>query len=960
MPDATQNHQSALNLAADLLVTQPDRTLEQIGEMAEKAIQAISVFGGPPPEKERLVAELSHMFAIRPGSVTALDDPTGHEVWLPEHKAEIKWQFWSRYERHLARDFGMPRPAINSLHSLTDKILERIEHPAREGPWDRRGMVVGSVQSGKTANYIGLVCKGIDAGYKMIIVLAGIHSNLRSQTQLRIDEGVTGFDTRQSRSLNLASSWVGVGKSPGERYAITSLTSSDDGGDFKKAIAETVKMMIGSDPVVLVIKKNASVLANLREWVAPLNKASGKREPKFPQVPMLLIDDEADNASINTKSGQQADPDLDVTKINALIRGLLKSFEKTAYVGYTATPFANIFINPEAESAVHGEDLFPRSFIINVEAPSNHVGPAKVFGLDGDPDRDIPAKPGLDVVRTVKDYAVAFPPKHKPDHVPRVLPDSLARAIRCFILTCAIRRARGQTNKHNSMLVHVTRFQNVQNLTAKLVEDELIGLQRRLRDGDGHRQPTILHELKALWEEEYESRNSSFGDDAGPDLAWAVIEAELHAAAAKIVVIAINSSSLTALDYKEHESAGRSVIAVGGDKLSRGLTLEGLSISYFLRSSRMYDTLLQMGRWFGYRPGYLDLCRLFTTSDLQRWYKHIALAEMELRREFDFMVNTRQTPERYGLRVRTHPAGMIVTALNKMSYSRVQELSWAGVLVQTFKFHKSTAAILANANAAADLVYDLGKPIRKEDDKELGTKLWYNIKAEEIAKFVSELKYPPESARASGTELAQFIIKQAVKIPPELTSWTVALVGAGSTKGEVGNNSIGLIERNPDTKDDDTWAARNANILNPSDEALDFDGAPFTSDWLDSIRDKPDLADDLDWLASAECIRKDAKYVATELTKRWQAATPPKLRSPESGKVTSRPYGRVLRVLRPKTRGLLLIYPIDPSFSESPTDSGPVIGVALSFPASDTVLGVEYRVNKVWDNIAKDDEAYEL
>ncbi len=245
-----------------------------------------------------------------------------------------------------------------------------------------------------------------------------------------------------------------------------------------------------------------------------------------------------------------------------------------------------------------------RRQLINVEAPSNYVGPVRVFGLDGDPDREIPAKEGLDVVREIDDYASAFPPKHRMDHIPSELPASLTRAIRCFILVCAARRARWQITKHNSMLVHVTRFQNVQNLTARLVSDELIGLQRRLRDGDGNRRPTLPEELHGLWIQEFVSVSSDFGDDAGPSLTWAQIEPELYPAAAKIDVVVVNASAQTPLDYKIHEATGRSVIAVGGDKLSRGLTLEGLSISYFLRTSRMYDTLLQMGRWFGYRPGY--------------------------------------------------------------------------------------------------------------------------------------------------------------------------------------------------------------------------------------------------------------------------------------------------------------------------------------------------------------------
>jgi hypothetical protein len=975
MPDAAQNYTNARNLAADILDKMPDRTIEQIRDIAGKAIGAAIVFGGPVPDAEILVADLAHIFAVRPGSVSALDDPTGHKPWLPDKRSIVNWKFWIRYERYLAREFGMPPPVVNSLHSLTDEILKRLEDPERPGPWDRRGMVVGSVQSGKTANYTGLICKAIDSGYKLIIVLSGIHSNLRSQTQLRIDEGVTGFDTRNSRKLSPNNVWIGVGRNPGERYHINPLTSSAEDGDFSKKVANQLNVRLGSDPAVLVVKKNSSLLKNLQEWVVAVagHQGGSDSKPVISDVPLLLIDDEADNASINTKGKKDSDPDLDVTAINGRIRGILDSFEKSAYVGYTATPFANIFINPEVESPKHGQDLFPRSFIINVEAPSNYVGPVRVFGLDGDPDREIPAMDGLDVVREIDDYLAAFPPKHRMDHVPSELPFSLTRAIRCFILVCAARRARGQTTKHNSMLVHVTRFQNVQNLTARLVGDELIGLQRRLRDGDGNRRPTLSEELHKLWLQEFASVSGNFGDDAGSPLTWAQIEPELHSAAAKIDVIAVNASAQTALDYKAHEAMGRSVIAVGGDKLSRGLTLEGLSISYFLRTSRMYDTLLQMGRWFGYRPGYLDLCRLFTTSALEQWYRHIALAEMELRREFDYMVATGQTPERYGLRVRTHPAGMIVTALNKMSHSRTQELSWEGVLVQTQQFFKAPEIIAANLVATVKFVSQLGAPLSNRGKAAPGTKLWMKVKADAVAELISHLRFPPEAARAGGMELAQFIRKQAHKPDPELTEWTVALVGnaqAPSTdQRKIDQYDIGLISRSPAQQDEKTWSATKANILNPRDEGWDFADESFTVEWLAAITGKPDLADDGEWLASQ--IGCNAEKVALDLTLRWQRTSPPKLRPPENGE-TTRPNGRVLRVLRPRSRGLLLLYPLAQIDKISARDGrpdqptgldplgNPVLGIALSFPASKTVLGVEYRVNRVWDAIAQEDDAYDI
>jgi hypothetical protein len=970
MPEPHDHYINARNLAVDILRKERVRTPELIQDTASKAARAQLLFDAQAiVEVDKLTAELRHLFSVSADSATALDDHTGHIPWLPSRRAKIAWRFWNRYMTYLERDFGMPPTVVGKLDELTDMILERLEEPQRDAPWDRRGMVVGSVQSGKTANYTGLVCKAVDAGYRLIIILAGIHSNLRAQTQLRIDEGVLGFDTQKSRKLNADNRWVGVGKLPGERLVIHSLTSSAENGDFNKTVAEQIGVMLGGDPVVLVVKKNSSLLGNLIKWVLHVAGSDdisiGRRIVRG--VPLLLIDDEADNASINTKTKPGKDQDDSVTAINGKIRMLLDAFEKSAYVGYTATPFANIFINPEAETPAHGEDLFPRSFIINVKAPSNYVGPVKVFGLDGDPDAGIVASDGLPIVRVIRDFAVAFPPKHKVDHVPESLPDSLKRAIRCFILVCAVRRARGQLRNHNSMLVHVTRFVNVQAVVSGLIRDELALLQRRIEFGDGKRRPTLLDELKNLWNDEFVPITEAIGDKADLGMKWTEVEAHLHPAAAKISVISINGYAKEALDYKEHEAEGRTVIAIGGDKLSRGLTLEGLSVSYFLRTSRMYDALMQMGRWFGYRPRYLDLCRLFTMGTLVEWYRHITFAEEELRREFDYMVAAGLTPANYGLRVRTHPDGMTVTALNKMSHGRTLELSWAGVLAQTTQLPKDTKQIEANLKATEKLLRNL-RAAPASAGRE--TRVWNDVPAAAVADFVEALQFPAASARASGEQLSAFIRKQVSKTPSELSLWTIALVSnAQATYGRhrhVGGLAVGLIERTPEAQTSTSFLLKKANILSPSDEGRDFVGT-FDEDWCEAVSDKRELADDVYWLRQQ--IGRASLEVALDLTRHWQQVEPPKIRRQGDGD-TKRPNGRVLRVLRRPQNALLLIYPLLPptkvvleSAVEEPTgldpDGLPIIGVALSFPTSATTLGVEYRVNRVWGAEMEEDLGYE-
>ena len=971
MTEVHDHYKNARNIAVDILRREKYCTPELIQDVTAKAVRAIAVFAPDALiDTDGLVSELRHLFSIEVEGATVLDDndPTAHEAWLPESRGNIQWRFWNRYVTYLERDFGMAPTEVNNLHELTDMVLGRLEKPSREGKWDRRGMVVGSVQSGKTANYVGLINKAIDAGYKLVIVLAGVHNNLRAQTQLRVDEGVLGFDTQKSRKLNNESQWVGVGKLPGEPLVIHSLTSSHEKGDFSKTIAEKIGVMLGSDPVVLVMKKQVSLLGNLINWVLHVTKTDVRNAGRklICNVPILLIDDEADNASINTKDKKKqavlGKPSA-VTAINGKIRLLLDAFEKSAYVGYTATPFANIFINPDAETPEHGEDIFPRSFIVNVKPSSHYVGPQLVFGLDGDVDAGIEPSAQLPIVKKIDDYdtETRFPPKHRIEHIPLELPPSLKRAIRCFILVCAARRARGQEKKHNSMLVHVTRYVSVQEHVVRLIRDEVNGIQRRIEFGDGSRLPTIRDELFQLWMTEFVPVTEQMSDRAGPPVSWPQIDQELHKAVSKIAILAINGTAKDVLDYKEHEANGRSVVAVGGDKLSRGLTLEGLSVSYYLRTAAMYDTLMQMGRWFGYRPGYLDLCRLFTTGQLVEWYRHIALVDAELRREFDYMVAANLKPADYGLRVRTHPGGMTITALNKMCHSSSRTLSWTGVLAQTSHLPTDRSRIERNFIATKGFVTALGAPTRGSGR---GTRVWAGCQGKQVimlAEFLENLKFPLESARASGSQLADFIRKQSRRMHPELTSWTVALISVldepVNPDWPIANFDIGWVIRTPEAASSGGYTLKKSNILNPKDEAIDFVGAKFDKGWFSAIAGKKELKDDLEWLEQQ--ISEPADGVAISLTARWQRTDPPKIKAIATGQ-SKMANGRVLRVLRRSTDGLLLIYPLKPLAEAGVDPTGPaVIGVALSFPVSQTVAGVNYRVNRVWSDEILEDASYD-
>jgi hypothetical protein len=894
----------------------------------------------PGIDSEKLHAELEILYSVFIPEETILTDPTGHEEWINEWRAKAARNFWYRYERYLEQEKHLPPQSITRLDNLTDRILGLLESPMRSGEWDRRGIVVGQVQSGKTANYTGLICKAADAGYKLIIVMAGIHNSLRSQTQLRIDEGFLGRDTKQDRVFRLESPRIGVGKirMPDENnIAAHSMTTSDENGDFKKSTAKNIATYIGDAPVVLVIKKNGSILKNLLGWILHnIGEKNGDIKVVPGHIPLMLIDDEADNASINTKqlignSSGKFNTKQDVTRINALIRQLLKSFTRSAYVGYTATPFANIFIPHDADTEIEGEDLFPRSFIINLPAPSNYIGPIQVFGLAS---KDLETSDGLPIRRYVRDSDDILPGRHTKELTPSYLPDSLKQAIRAFILTCAARAARGQTNAHNSMLIHVTRFVNVQSIMCDLVNGELRTIRNRLEYGDGARTPSLRDELLELWNSDFVPTTESVqrqmkGVIDIKTLTWDDIDAHLSQEALKIEVKQINGTAKDVLDYYDHKN-GHSVIAIGGDKLSRGLTLEGLSVSYYLRASRMYDTLMQMGRWFGYRPGYADLCRLYTTPELEDWYIHITVASEELREDFEVMAGQGHTPEQYGLKVRTHPGGLTITSAGKLRYGTKIKVAYSGQLVETYRLSKENAYIENNFKATDEFIRNIEHINNRPDPDKF---IWIRVPAEKVIEFLNTLwgdgdsKLPPTPA-SKPKKLAEFINLKNKK--NELTEWTVALISPSTSSNTymIGDLEVKLPIRIPSQDStNQTYVVRNRHILTESNE------------WIDCSQAEIDAA--------------------IAMRNEWE-----KQKDGEQHDIFTDPNGKSIRAIRPKQRGLLLIYPLDPSASRDdksisvfPDDDNrrngkPIIGYAISFPGSnsreDLDDAVEYVVNQIY------------
>ena len=949
MSEPNKSTMDAIAIAQTLLRSEGDKskfTAALISDKVRLAAMMIEPSSGEPVDQEAAVAELVRRYSRWIGKDSTLEDKAGHLKWLDAAR-KSDWRYWRRYEQYIERQISSE--VVGALDDSTDGILGLLEDPKRAGAWDRRGLVVGHVQSGKTGNYSGLVCKAADAGYKIIIVLAGLHNNLRSQTQIRLEESFLGYETSPNRDPGKP---IGVGEIDSDpSIAPNCMTTRADNGDFNTRAAANLAITPEQRPWLFVVKKQKTVLTQLLKWIRghvadTKDPATGR--PIVGALPLLVIDDEADHASVDT--GEQffdaegnPDEEHEPKAINRLIRTILHSFAKKAYVGYTATPFANIFIHRQGQTADEGPDLFPRAFIKNLAAPSNYVGPARVFGLRSPEGR----VGGLPLARDVSDNIDKdapggwMPPKHNKDHTPTytgqdTLPPSLREALCAFALACAVRGLRGQGSQHSSMLVHVTRLTQVQGKVHAQVEEAVKRMKQRLTRGIDHE--ALVAQLKELWESDFvptcEAVAERVPDPGGPPLvpAWEEVLAALPDAVSDIEVRIVNGTAKDALDYSEL-GKGLKVVAIGGDKLSRGLTLEGLCVSYFVRTTKMYDTLMQMGRWFGYRPGYVDLCRLYTTEDLVEWFEHIADAAEELRGEFDAMAESGGTPLEYGLRVQSHSV-LLVTSPLKMRNARSLQLSFSGELLETVSLHNDGATLDRNLAAFDRLVAAMGAPAEIDPVRPRGAStqewkgyLWSGVPGETVAEFF-EAYSTHHKARKVNSDLLQKFVRSMANVG-ELTSWTVAVIGGGASAPFPlpGGLAINPLQRKADPDIKDRYSI--GRLLSPRDEAIDLDEAAWSAALESTIKAwKPDPG-------------------------RQNDSAKPKLPEAPNGPAVRRVRGKGADGVPPALeRGLLLLYLLDPEKAEGNFGgrTAPIVAFGASFPTSASGVKVEYKVDHLlWE-----------
>lgn len=834
--------------------------------------------------------------------------------WLYQMKQTIQHPYFHRYKLYLSNE-GFAHPVIDNIESTCEKILSFCANPKTLSQIDKkRGLVVGDVQSGKTASYLGLINMAFDYGYKIVVLLAGTTNSLRVQTQKRTDKGVIGA---KSDTIGNAIEYIGVGFSPKEHYAVPFTNQSND---FAKFMQKNLNAAISdfNKPVVLVVKKNKSILESVSKRLQ-----STLLEKGVDSKSILIIDDEADNASINTSNPEKP------TAINKCITTIFNKFPIATYVGYTATPFANVFIDPSYDTEGN-LNLFPADFIVQLNSPSIYFGGRKVF-----PKGDYLPR----CLRKIDENEAYFLPVIHDKYVEFTnLPDSLKEAIHSFLINCVVRTIRGDRLKHRSMMINITRFNDVQTRIWERVSSYIEKLRCEIEQlsCEDVSSFTANQDMKAIYDLYtsdifYEPIIHGNSEEGISGITWSEIQSGLYDEIKQFQTVIINSRNGTMnliegagtkkrFDYEEFDEEGARVIAIGGMVLSRGLTLEGLMTSYYSRNAAAYDTLLQMCRWFGYRPRYEDLCRVYISQDNIERFDAVLDAVEDLKQQFSEMERQNKKPKEFGLMVRESPdtldTTLLITQRNKCKGTETIEirLNYGGVYADTSKLVAESN--LHNYRSFEKIRSKL--PFNWDHDHYIA----HEVTKFDIADLIRNLKIPYVNKRFDTEGLSEYIENSTV-----FPTWDVVIAkGKSKTiKNCFGIDGLNAAERLFTVKNNMYIAIGSTNnrVLDPNDFNCGL--------WLDKDEIKRYLED------------KDRLY--------------PK-NAPHKN-MTAKDY------LKKRDIPILVVYPLDLK-AEGNKDKQqikdllgdkPLLAFAIGFPNKESEERLVYRANRIkLDQLIKDIE----
>ncbi|MDP3445483.1 MAG: Z1 domain-containing protein [Ignavibacteria bacterium] len=786
--------------------------------------------------------------------VSIVDDYYEHRDWysLRCEQEGFSEFFWKRYRDYLIREVKLNINVVNNLDNSTLKdLMNYLGDPTSAAPFFRRGLVIGDVQSGKTSTYTGLISKAADAGYKIVILLTGVTETLRSQTQKRIESGIIGISITGLKDKNRAKivKRVGVGKNGGP-IKVTAMTSIEY--DFIGSSDQITTSLANHQLVMFIVKKNTKVLGKLYSWLYNMNVESNDKKIHYP---MLMIDDEADNASINTNKEEE-----DPTKTNEIIRKLANVFTQTTYIGFTATPYANVFINPDTTEEMLNDDLFPKNFIYALQAPSNYIGASKIFGKDAQYANSLvwiqDIEEPVDLDNYNKEHNFYY--KHKKEWTGE-LPNSLKISVYCFFLANVVRDLRGDSLEPRTMMINISRFVKVQKYIKEKIEilfnDVYDEIETNFSDNaEKNKFLTLYSELKECWDIQYSKINIKWDDVCKKKILIKAIQ--------NIEVLVINSGKNTGkLDYEKNPHLR--AIAIGGLALSRGLTLEGLLVSYFYRNTSTYDVLMQMGRWFGYRKNYEDLFRIWTSKKSAIWYNEIAENTEDLKKDIYRMRESKLTPEHFGLRVRNDSDELQITAHNKMRLAadHFEQISYWGSVFDTPYIDSDINKIVKNIELTKQFIerlYTNGYHFKREDEIAKGLYLCKNVPEERIVKLLRHLKISPFNLKFDTSQIIDFLENTNEDV---LTNWDVVLI-EGSREGNINHNPIKLnngitlvpIRRSFDlSKNKINIGGKSGRLTSPTDARNGL-----SKKQIEEAKRKAEIADD--WNGRSRTLRQEVWF----------------------------------------------------------------------------------------------------
>ena len=818
-------------------------------------------------------------------ATTSIRDKKQYYGWYSGPKQESNFHWPALKEQLLTKDDAWTTEMVDSLDRSSTMVVSHIAPPKSKNPVTVKGLVLGHIQSGKTANFSATIAKGVDEGYKLIIVLAGMHNNLRKQTENRLRSELV-------KPLN--------------GTTCTTLTDVDEKGDFKRkqTVSANRQLSLGDGFVLVVLKKNSTVLRNFNRW---LEDAS---DSIIESCPTLIIDDESDQASINTSKADQ-----DPTAINSLIRSLIERFHVVSYVGYTATPFANVFIDASVE-----DDIYPSDFLVTLEKPQTYYGPEELFGRNEVNGRS--STDGFPVLRTISDDdATALRKMAKGKSGLDKLPESMEQAINSFIIGSSIRLCRGQWKSHMTMLIHISHLTDSHSRVREMVEDYLEELKEDIKDNVS----SVRSIFEKIWSRDFSETTKNIVGSCDHEFEKVWKNCGKFTEFLEIIMDNSNSTERLSFDRSQREGEPLWAVVVGGNTLSRGLTLEGLTTSYFVRNSKAYDTLLQMGRWFGYRKNYVDLTRIYVPDELYQNFYELATIEQEIRDEIGLMAANEERPIDVALRIRKIP-NMLITSSNKSRSTKMTFMSYSGTKVQTHQIIAHNRKIVdANYKVVEKLLSSCSQHHPKQNSKlsDLSAcHLFLGIPNETILQFLDTYKVAESNSKFNIKMLQDYIAEQnSIGL---LANWSVALMSLKS-----GNPiKIGGYSTVPVTRRVKHEAISSSGEIESTLRAVSTPGEELI-----------DLEDQF-----------SVEYSSTD-----------KIMQPSNGPKISDVNARYK--FRPTNRGLLLIYPL--ASDDSITDeefkilknetnstfplrtSGQVFAVSLVFPYSEKRTGTHlYMQNK--------------